>query len=159
VKATTKQRLAEALQRDDCRDARGVPLVACVARYARCSEATVYAYLSDSHRSAPNVHRAARATVHAAASGGKWWANARASLGKWRLFWAKLFPRLARRYDDAVGRWYKRTTKAAAKRLIADMRDGTLAEHARLERHAEHLRRKELYAKRRAELKSYHEEA
>lgn len=58
--------------------------------------------------------RRARALAHAEAERSGIWKKDEASVFAkwWRRLLAFLFPRLRRRYLDAVGRWYKRTLKA-----------------------------------------------
>jgi hypothetical protein len=43
------------------------------------------------------------------------WKKGEASLSWWRKLFAKVFPRLRRKYAGWVGRWYKRTLKKWSK--------------------------------------------
>jgi hypothetical protein len=57
--------------------------------------------------------RRARALAHAEAERQGLWKKGEAGVFAkwWRRLLARFFPRLRRRYLDAVGRWYKRTLK------------------------------------------------
>lgn len=102
-----------------------------------------------------NIHKRARAAVYEAATRDKWWQKGQDSLGRARRFWASIFPFLRRRYNDAIGRWYKANIKQSKRNLVADFRDGTLAEHERIKRKAARIRRKEARLNIQRELKSY----
>jgi hypothetical protein len=160
MKATTRQRLAEAY--DDAvaqqLDERAMLVLLC--KRAPADLPTVLRWLATGgRRNGPsNVHKRARAAVHRAATTGAWWTSIRSTLGRGRLFLARVFPFLRRRYDDAVGRAYRRAFKSSTKRLVADLRDGTLTKRAQDDRCAARAKRLEARAKRTSEVRFYSED-
>jgi hypothetical protein len=159
MKATTKQRLAEAYDDAVVRQLDEHAMLVLLCKRAPADLPTVLRWLATGgRRSGPsNVHKRARAAVHRAATTGAWWTSIRATLGRWRLFWARIFPFLRRRYDNAVGRTYRRALKSSTKSLVADLRDGTLAQRAQDDRRAARAKRLEARAKRASEVRFYSE--
>ena len=49
----------------------------------------------------------------------------------WRKLAARVFPRLRKRYADAVGRWYRRVLKSFARQAYASIHDPDVAAFAR----------------------------
>jgi hypothetical protein len=159
MKATTRQRLAEAYDDAVARQLDERAMLVLLCKRAPANLPTVLRWLATGGRHAgpSNVHKRARAAVHKAATTGAWWTSIRATLGRWRLFWARVFPFLRRRYDDVVGRAYRRALKSSTKQLVSNLRDGTLAKRAQDDRRATHAKRKEAVAKRASEVRFYSE--
>lgn len=52
----------------------------------------------------------------------------------WRKILAKVFPKIRKRYTDAIGRWYKRILKSFAKQAYAAIHDRDLQELRRVQK-------------------------
>jgi hypothetical protein len=64
-----------------------------------------------------------RAIANSEAIRSKLWEKGANSLPLWRRFFARLFPRLRRKYADWIGKWYKRTLKTWSRAIYASMHD------------------------------------
>ena len=99
----------------------------------------------------------ARAIAHTEATRRKLWAEGEKSVYAkwWRKLAAKLFPRLRKRYADAIGRWYKRTLKTWSHNIAASIHDrelqAILAAQAKINRKYARERAQMRFAKMAAE--------
>jgi hypothetical protein len=59
----------------------------------------------------------------------------------WRKLLARIFPKLRKKYTDAIGRWYKATLKIWAKNIRASLHDRELAKILRVRNQLERKRR------------------
>jgi len=96
-----------------------------------------------------------RAVVHAEAVKQGLWKQGEAFVYSkwWRKLAARIFPRLRKRYADAVGRWYKHTTKGWTRRVAAYIHDREAQARTRKDNRAFRVARAQInrkYAQERA---------
>jgi hypothetical protein len=87
----------------------------------------------------------ARSAAHAEAERIGLWKKGEASVFAkwWRRLLARIFPKLRRRYIDAVGRWYKRTLKDFARQAYAYIHDRDAQAFRRMQLRAARKRARE----------------
>jgi hypothetical protein len=139
MKSATRERLARA--RRDALAVPGTDVFTAVLAAAGGDVGIAMSFLTG--RGEPsNQHKRARAAAYAEASKRGLWATLAGSLAWWRKLLARIFPRLAKRYNAWVGRAYKRQLKDWARQAYAWLRNGGPQESAYLERKRARINRK-----------------
>jgi hypothetical protein len=156
VKATTKQRLGEALTQADAWNLKGDALIGHLMTYARVSEQTALRF----YRNKPaalhgNKHKQARAYAKQEAERRGLLKKGEADLyGKWwRRLFSRLFPKMHAKYSAMIKRWYKRTLKDWSRNAYAYIhdRDAQAVQRARVKMEKQQRRKRIKEALRKAE--------